>query len=68
MTDHRLFGLVSDFLTDGWRADCSCGWEGSNQPTTSLANAEFERHRDAAQVDAVRTNRSSHHNAQEGTP
>lgn len=37
--------LTSDFLTPGWRAECSCGWESPRHADIAEASRDFERHR-----------------------
>lgn len=42
--------LTSDFLTPGWVAECSCGWESPRHIDISDAERDFDRHRSEAKV------------------
>jgi hypothetical protein len=43
------YALLSDFVTGGWRVDCSCGWEGPDRKTVAEAARDADSHREEVQ-------------------
>ena len=49
MSNHD-FAIMAEFLTDGWRADCSCGYRGPQRQTVGEAGRDADEHRTEVQA------------------